>query len=120
MIRLISAILLFILISGASSCSDPKAAKAARAARTETTRHTFSNRPVARRDSAAFYLGRMDADSLRSRASSTDLIRDELLELQARRHSIRMRVGTTASDAYVAGIRQRLSELNDTLADIIE
>ena len=112
--RIIPSLILLTFICG-FSCSDPKAKKNAR-----NTRHTFTERPVSRRDSAAFYLGRMDADSLRRRASSTDLIRDELLELQARRQNIRIRVGETASDAYVSGIRQRLSELNDTLADIIE
>ncbi len=112
--RIIPSLILLTFICG-FACSDPKAKKNAR-----NSRHTFTERPVSRRDSAAFYLGRMDADSLRRRASSTDLIRDELLELQARRHNIRIRVGETASDAYVSGIRQRLSELNDTLADIIE
>lgn len=115
--RILYIILSFLFLSGAYSCSDPKAGKTSGA---KAPRRAYKERPVSRRDSAAFYLGRMDADTLRSRASSADLIRDELLEMQARRHNIRIRVGTTASDAYVAGIHQRLSELNDTLADIIE
>ena len=123
MTRLLSLILLFLFLGGAASCSDPKAAKAAKAAKTATAdapRPTYSHRPVEKRDSAAYYIGRRDADELRRNAGSSDGLSDALLEMHARRNNIGQRAGSDAADAYVAGICQRLIELDDTLIYIFE
>lgn len=120
MTHLLSIVLIALFVGGAVSCSDPKAAKAAKTARSETSRPTYSHRPVAKRDSAAYYIGRRDADELRSHAGSSDELSDALLEMQGRRYNIGQRAGAEAADAYVAGICQRLIELDDTLINIFE
>lgn len=70
-------------------------------------------------ESSAFELGERSAGKMMEKASTTDEIRDGLLDLRAREYAIRCQEGEKAAEEYLDGIRHYLLENADTLASIL-
>lgn len=70
-------------------------------------------------DSEPYKLGREHAVKLSSSCTSTEEIRDELLDINARANNIRNRINKQAANNYLAGIRDYLTENSDTLANTL-
>lgn len=66
-------------------------------------------------NTSAYYLGSRCAQRLLSTCDTESAIRDELLDIRAREHSIRTQVSDKAANAYISGFRDALKESGDTL-----
>lgn len=64
---------------------------------------------------SAYDLGSRCAQRLLTNCDTESAIRDELLDIRAREHSIRTQVSGKAADAYISGFRDALKESGDTL-----
>lgn len=71
---------------------------------------------VSQRDSAIYKLGRVHARRMLERCTTTDLLRNELLDVRARESLIKARMYPEAAQAYIQGFRHAVCESGDTLA----
>ncbi len=71
---------------------------------------------VSQRDSAIYKLGRVHARRMLERCTTTDLLRNELLDVRARESLIKVRMHPEAAQAYIQGFRHAVCESGDTLA----
>ncbi|MDE7025434.1 MAG: hypothetical protein K2O88_06105 [Paramuribaculum sp.] len=71
---------------------------------------------VEKRDSAVYMLGRSHARRMLEQCTTTDMLRNELLDIRARESLIRSRMYPEAGQAYIQGFRHYLQESGDTLA----
>lgn len=74
---------------------------------------------VEKRDSAIYQLGRVHARRMLERCTTTDMIRNELLDIRAREALIRKRMYPKAAQAYIQGFRHHIQESGDTLAETL-
>lgn len=66
-------------------------------------------------ETPAYDLGRQCAMRLIRQCETESEIRDELLDIRAREHGLRTRVGTEAAEDYISGFKSALKESGDTL-----
>lgn len=66
-------------------------------------------------NTSAYDLGSRCAQRLLSTCDTESAIRDELLDIRAREHSIRTQVSDKAANAYISGFMDALKESGDTL-----
>lgn len=66
--------------------------------------------------SEPYKLGREHAKKLHSECTTTDAVRDELLDINARITNIQCRISQDAANDYMHGLKDYLTEVGDTLA----
>ena len=70
-------------------------------------------------DSEPYRLGRTHARQLLSNCHTSDQIRDELLDINARVTNIKYRVGESAANDYLHGLHDELAASSDSLANTL-
>lgn len=71
------------------------------------------------KQSEPYKLGRKHAQTLHEQCHTTNEIRDELLDINARITNISSRIGPDAANDYLHGMRDYLTETGDTLATVL-
>lgn len=85
----------------------------------DTTDATTEDIRIEKRDSAIYQLGRAHARRMLEQCTTTDMIRNELLDIRAREALIRSRMYPAAAQAYIQGFRHHIQESGDTLASTL-
>jgi len=85
----------------------------------DTTDTTTEDIKIEKRDSAIYRLGRAHAQRMLEQCTTTDMIRNELLDIRAREALIRSRMYPEAAQAYIQGFRHYIQESGDTLANTL-
>ncbi|MCM1349172.1 MAG: hypothetical protein NC338_07135 [Firmicutes bacterium] len=68
------------------------------------------------KDSEPYRMGRKHAKHLHEQCRTTEEVRDELLDINARTTNIQFHIGAEAANSYLQGIKDYLTEVSDTLA----
>lgn len=74
---------------------------------------------VEKQDSAIYRLGYRHGRRMLERCTSTDMLRNELLDVRARQSLIKARMRPEAANAYIQGFRHSIQESGDTLAETL-
>lgn len=104
------------ILPGKSICTDVSSKKQEKSMKARSVSQTTTDKAKA---SSAFELGERCARKMIESSTTTDEIRDGLLELRAREYAIRCQAGEDAASEYLEGIRHYLIESGDTLANIL-